>query len=217
MDNVAARRNMVESQLRTNRIEDPAVRRAFAEVPRELFVPRGLRGHAYVDHHLAVGGGRWLLQPLTVARLVAGAAIRPSDVVLCVGDATGYGTAVAARLASFVVSLDCDAEWVQRAGASLGELGTDNVEVVHGPLHRGHPAKAPYDAIVVFGAVGGDIPGSLCRQLAEGGRLIAMVETDGVSRGVLVVRSGEAFGRRVLFEGSAPLLPGFQPHVRFQF
>lgn len=214
MDYVSARHNMVESQIWTNRIDEPALCRALAEVPREVFLPKAMRNVAYVDDDLPVGGGRFLIEPLVLGRLLQGAAIRPTDVVLVVGDATGYVTAVAARLASFVVALDCDGEWVQRASASLNELGAGNVEVVQGGLDQGHRAKAPYDAIVFAGAVG-EIPAVITRQLGDGGRLMAVVRgRSGVGRGTLVLRAGDTWGRRELFDAATPALPGqtAKPH-----
>ncbi|MDA8230015.1 MAG: protein-L-isoaspartate O-methyltransferase [Magnetospirillum sp.] len=216
MDYAAARHNMVENQIRANRVHDPAVTRALAAVPREAFVPKAMRSYAYVDEDLDIGGGRWLIEPLVLARLVQAAGIQSSDVVLNVGDATGYVTAVVARLASFVVALESDGEWCQRAAAALGGLGVDNTEVIQGPLDRGHPAKAPYDVVLFSGAVG-EIPAAICQQLGDGGRLVAVVETSPASgRAVMVVRAGDSFGRRDLFDASTPPLPGLTSKARFE-
>ena len=217
MDYTAARRNMVGCQLRTNSLRDPDLSRVLAEVPRELFLPQSMRAFAYLDEDLAVGGGRWLIEPMVLARLLEAAGIKASDVVLMIGDATGYATAVAAKLAGFVVALDCDGDWVQKAAGVLAELGIDNVDMVHGPLLRGHGAKAPYDAIVFAGAIG-EIPDQIRGQLGEGGRLAAVVEA-GPGRGKLVtlVRSGEDFRLRELFDASLPALPGLAATPRFEF
>ncbi len=215
MDYTAARLNMVEHQIRTNRILDPEITRALAEVPREAFVPKPMRGFAYVDEDLDVGGGRFLVEPLTLARLIVGAEIKKTDVVLTVGDATGYASAVIARLAQTVVSLESDGEWVRRSSQVLTTLGSDNTAVVQGSLTEGYPTQAPYDVILFVGGVG-EIPAGMRNQLADGGRLVAVVATSaGIGRGTLVVRVGESFGGRVLFDAAVPMLPGCQRSLSF--
>lgn len=217
MDFAAARQNMVESQIRTNRVTDPLVIRALAETPREIFVPKPMRGFAYVDDDLDIGNGRYLMEPLVLARLLQGAAIKPTDVVLNIGDATGYTTAIISRLAQTVVALEFDPEWTARAGACLTELGIDNAAMVQGPLDVGYPAQAPYDVIVFSGAVG-EIPGGICRQLVDGGRLVAVVSAGGgPGRGTLIVRAGDTFSSRPLFDAATPLLPGFGRKPVFAF
>jgi protein-L-isoaspartate(D-aspartate) O-methyltransferase len=217
MDYTTARHNMVESQIRTNRVIDPAVTAALAEIPREVFVPKPMRGFAYVDEDLDVGGGRFILEPLVLARLLIGAGIRPTDVVLNIGDATGYVTAVVSKLAQTVVALESDAEWAGRASQSLAELSIDNAAVVQGSLEQGYAAQAPYDVILFSGAVT-EVPPAICRQLADGGRLVGVVTTTpGVGKGTVIVRVGDTFGRRVLFDAVTPMLPGFQPKPKFVF
>ncbi len=217
MDYAAARHNMVENQIRTNNVLDPVVTRALAEIPREIFLPKPMRGFAYVDDDLDVGGGRFIIEPLVLARLVSGAGIRPADVVLNIGDATGYATAVLSRLAQTVVALECDGEWAGRGAQALNDLGVDNAAVVQGPLEQGYGAQAPYDVIVFSGAVT-EIPPAICRQLADGGRLVAVVDpVPGVGKGTLVVRVGDTFGHRTLFDAATPLLPGFVPKPKFVF
>ena len=217
MDYVAARMNMVDRQIRANGVQDPAVIRAMAEIPREAFVAKALRGQAYVDENLDIGGGRWLMAPLALGRLLQGAAITPTDVALVIGDTTGYVTAVAARLASFVVALDRDAETTQRVAPLLAEMAIGNVDLVHGPLAVGFPAKAPYDAIVLAGAVG-DLPAELGRQLGDGGRLVGVVKPrPGPGKGTLMMRAADTWGRRELFDANIPLLPGTEAAAGFVF
>ena len=217
MNFAAARFNMVENQLRTNRVIDPRVRQAMAEVPRENFVPKSLRGVAYLDEDLALGNGRTLMEPLALARLLDAARVGSGDVVLNIGDATGYSSAVLARLAQTVVALECDMEWVAKATQALSDLGVDNAAVVRGPLDQGFTAQAPYDVIIFSGAVS-EVPMGVCRQLSEGGRLLAVVDVGrGIGRGTLIVRVGDSWGRRSLFDARVSLLPGFQGQGRFVF
>lgn len=143
MDYAAARHNMVENQIRTNRVTDPRIVATMDALPRELFVPKQLRGIAYVDEDLDLGNGRYLMEPLVLARLLQAAELRPEDVVLDVGCGTGYSTAVLARVASTVVALESDSDLAEAAASLLAELGMDNAVVVTGPLADGYPAQSP--------------------------------------------------------------------------
>lgn len=217
MDYTAARHNMVENQIRTNRVSDPAVTAALAATPREVFLPKPMRGFAYVDDDLDVGGGRFIMEPLVLAKLLQIAQVKPTDVVLNIGDATGYTTAVVSKLAQTVVSLESDAEWAARATAALGELGIDNAAIIQAALDQGYPTQAPYDVILFSGAVA-EVPPAICRQLADGGRLAAVIDAGaGLGRGTVMVRVGDTYGKRVVFDAATPTLPGFQARPRFVF
>ena len=217
MNYAAARHNMVENQVRTNRVTDPQVILALDEVPREVFVPKPLRGVAYVDSDIDLGGGRSLMGPLPFARLLQAAAIQPHEVVLDVGAATGYSSAVLARLASTVVALESDADMADRATALVGELGADNVAVVTGALSEGSAAHGPYDVIVLEGAVS-HIPETLVRQLADGGRLVAVVRGEtGLGHATVVTRVDNTFTNREIFDAAVVPLPGFQAQSVFVF
>ena len=216
-DYAAARLNMVENQIRPNKVTDLRVLEAMSEVPRERFVPKKLMGIAYVDEDLAVAPGRHLMEPLVFARLLQAAAITPSDLVLDVGCATGYSTAVLARLAAAVVAVECEPELVEGAGALLAELDADNAVVVEGALEAGYPKQAPYDAIVLGGAVE-ELPREIVDQLADGGRLVAVVNNgSSVGKLELVLRLRGALSRRVLFDAAVSPLPGFKVAHGFVF
>jgi protein-L-isoaspartate(D-aspartate) O-methyltransferase len=207
MNFAAARFNMVECQIRTNRVSDPRVLAALKDVPREVFVSKPMRSFAYVDEDLDVGGGRFVIEPLVLARLLEAAEIKPSDVVLNIGDATGYSTAVLSRLAQTVVALESDPDWVVRSSQSLTALNIDNAAVVGGALLAGCPAQAPFNVIVLSGAVD-SIPQDLRRQLADGGRLVGVVGSGTcLGKAVLVVRVGDTWGQRNLFDASTAALP----------
>lgn len=216
MDFELARRNMVDSQIRTNKVTDPLVLKAFRSVPRELFVPAPLKGVAYLDDDLKVAPGRTLIEPMVLARLLQLAEIRTVDTVLDVGGATGYGTAILGRMASSVVTLEEDPTLVKWASETLLGLGVDNAVVVEGPLAAGLPDQGPYDVIVVEGAIE-QVPEGLREQLNEGGRLVAVVKDKGVGRATLVTRRGGAFGHRMEFEANLPMLPGFAKAPAFVF
>jgi protein-L-isoaspartate(D-aspartate) O-methyltransferase len=215
-DAALRRRAMLDGQLRPNRLTDERLQRAILEVPRERFVPAPLRAVAYVDEDLPIGFGRHLMEPRVFARLLQAAEFGAQDVALDVGCATGYSTAVEARVVATVVALECEPEFVRAATENLAALGADNVAVVAGDLPPGYPEQAPYDVIVLNGSVE-RVPEALLGQLAEGGRLVGVETGGGAGRGVLYLKRGGLVGRRVLFDAAVPPLPGFQQPRGFVF
>jgi protein-L-isoaspartate(D-aspartate) O-methyltransferase len=217
IDYQSARLNMVESQVRPNKVTDLAVLAALLAVPREIFVPEPLRGIAYVDEDVPLGGDRFLIEPMVFGRLLQMAAIGPEDTVLDVGCSSGYAAAVMARLARSVVALDEDRAMVQRAGATCRTLGLANVAVVEGPLAAGYPQRAPYHVINFGGAVSA-IPPAISAQLADGGRLLAVVKRDsGMGKAVLMTRRDGVLAQRVVFDAGTPMLSSFAPEPAFVF
>jgi protein-L-isoaspartate(D-aspartate) O-methyltransferase len=215
-DYAQTRINMVDSQLRTNKVTDPAVIDAFLAVAREDFVPAPLKGIAYVDEDLLIGGGRYLIEPMVLARLIQEAAIEPSDRVLDVGGGTGYAAAILARLANAVIALEEDAGLAAKAKDLLASIA--NVTSVAGPLAEGWQAKAPYDVILINGTVD-EIPDSLTSQLANGGRVAAVVRPypGGQAEAIMFERVGTAMSRRALFDASVPELAAFRRAPAFSF
>ena len=208
---------MVESQIRTNKVTDTRVIEAFEAVAREAFVGPDKRGYAYIDEDLEVAPGRYLMEPMVLARLLQAAAPAAGDIALDIGCATGYSTAILARLVQTVVGLECESALADGANATLNALDVDNAVVVEGPLQKGYGKQAPYDIIVFQGAVA-TVPDEVKRQLSDGGRLVAViVDEQGLGRATLIRRSGEVFSARTLFDASTPLLPGFAREVGFVF
>jgi protein-L-isoaspartate(D-aspartate) O-methyltransferase len=212
-----ARSHMLESQLRPNKVTDDRLLAAFASIRRELFVPEHLRQVAYVDDDLPLGGGRYLMEPMVAARLMQAAAIVRTDALLVIGAGAGYEAAVASVLARNVIALEEDPELARHARAALVEHSIASVSVVEGPLHEGYRPRSPYDAILLGGAVA-EVSPELTAQLADGGRLLAVVKPgNAVGRATLTTRTGGVLARRVIFDAATPLLPGFAPKPAFEF
>lgn len=216
-DYAAARTNMVEGQIRPNKVTDHRLVEAMLDIPREVFVPKAARGIAYVDEDIAIGNGRYLMEPMVFARMLQEVGVEETDVVLDIGCGTGYSTAVLARLGATVVGIESDVELAKRATEALAEVGVDNAVVMTAPLTEGYPAQAPYDVIVIEGLVA-EVPAGIADQLAEGGRMIAAVHGDsGVGEVKLFQRVGGVVSGRVLFEAQPRQLPGFEPKPKFVF
>lgn len=217
MDYAAARLNMVESQIRTNKVTDARIIAAMSELPRERFVPKPLRGIAYVDEDIHIGNRRYLMEPMVLARLLQVANVGPQNIALVVGVGTGYAAAALARLAATVVGVESDAALASQASRLLAELGLDNVAIVEGRLAEGYPRQAPYDVILLDGAVE-EIPSAIFDQLAEGGRLVAVVAPPGEpGKAVLAIRNSGVVSTRPVFDAATHLLPGFEREPGFVF
>ncbi len=212
----AIRRNMVATQVRTNKVTDSRIIAAMETVARERFVPASLEAVAYVDHDLEISPGRFLMSPMVFGRLLQAAGIGENDVVLDVGCGTGYSAAVISGIAGAVVALESDPGLADQASELLTEFQVDNVVVVSGDLSAGHPDQAPYDVIVVNGAVE-ILPETLTGQLADGGRLVAVIMEGGIGSASLYLMQGETLSRRAVFEAAARLLPGFEAPPAFTF
>ena len=213
----AARTHMIESQIRPNKVTNERVLDAFAGIRRELFVPEHLRQVAYIDEDLPLGGGRYVMEPMVAARLLQIAKVERTDTALIVGAGTGYEAALVSCLARNVVALEEDPELARRARAALVDHGIASVSMVEGPAPQGYRPRVPYDVILFGGAVA-EVPSEIASQLAEEGRLLAIVKPgNGVGRATLTTRTGGVLARRVIFDAATPLLPGFLPKPAFVF
>ena len=208
------RQAMVASQLRTNAVSDPRVVAAMAQVPRERFVAENRRALAYVDIAVPLEGGRALSPPMVLGRLLTEAHPAAGDHALVVGAATGYAAAVLSSLVSSVVALEEDGALAGWARELLA--GQTNVTIVEGPLAQGWAAAAPYDLILIDGAVE-QLPSALVEQLAPQGRLAAAIVERGVTRLAVGRRAGGDLAMAAFADAAAPSLPGFEPAAGFRF
>ena len=208
-DFTALRNRMVDNQLRTTDVTNHAVLSAFLSVPREIFVPAAKQELSYLDTDVDLGNGRYVMEPSPLAKLIQLAEIKNSDVVLVIGTGTGYGAAIVGQLAKSVIAIEEDAGLAAEAGRTLAAVGARNVEVMTGELIGGAKSKAPFDVIIIEGAVD-TVPESLTAQLAEGGRLVAVegVNLTGVAR--VHVKSGNSVSARRGFNLAIKPLAAFR-------
>ena len=214
---------MVDGQLRTTDVTDPAVLDAMLAVPREVFVDEKRRPLAYVDGDIEIAPARpgsparYLMEPSPFAKLVQLAEIAPSDSVLDVGPGTGYSSAVLSRLARSVIALESDPALAERAKTALADTGNiANVTVVVGKLDEGHLAGAPYDVIIVEGAIE-RLSEALLNQLKEGGRLVVIEGQGNAGVARLYLKSGGTITGRRAFNAAVKPLPGFERTPAFEF
>jgi len=219
---IDARKRMVDSQLRPNKVSDQRILDAMRHLPREQFLPEPLLVRAYADDNVPLGGGRVLLQPTVLARLVQVAAPLPGEKALVIGSGTGYSAALLAALGCEVTALEDNPALLALAKPVLERLAP-TVTLVSGPALAGWAADAPYDLILIDGAVP-EVPGTLGSQLnRETGRLLTIVVPEGNNA---IGRPGHAVQARstpagvsvrALFDCVCPILPGFAAAPVFQF
>ncbi|MDQ8754882.1 methyltransferase domain-containing protein [Sphingosinicella sp. LHD-64] len=207
------RRAMVASQLRTTGVNDPRVIAAMGEVARERFVPEDRKAIAYADALVPIGDGRQLNPPMALGRMLTEAKLRGPERALVIGAGAGYAAAVLARLVASVTALEESGDLAATARTALAGTG---VEIVEGPLNQGHAAGAPYDFILIDGAVEA-VPQAIVDQVADGGEIALALIDQGVTRlGIGRVVAG-AFGVTTYADAAAAALPGFEKPRTFSF
>jgi protein-L-isoaspartate(D-aspartate) O-methyltransferase len=208
-DFAAARWAMVESQLRPQGVTDPAVLDAMGSIPREQFLPSHTRPLAYVDRAVALNETRFLAAPAVLGQLLTEMKLQRGERALVIGAGTGYSAAVMSAIGLDVTAIESDAELL----AAAKEL---RVDVIDAPLDSGHARNAPYDQILIDGAIE-EIPEAIVDQLAEGGRMGTALVDRGITRLVVGRKSGIAFGYFSIGDAGVPALPGFSRPNAFTF
>jgi protein-L-isoaspartate(D-aspartate) O-methyltransferase len=214
---IEARNHMVDSQIRPNRVTDPRLVAALRRIPRERFLPSSLAAFAYVDDDVSLGGGRVLMEPLVIARLIQLLAPMQGERALVVGAGTGYGAALLAACGPRVTALEEDSALLPLARSALTALAPE-VNLVTGPLAAGWPPGAPYDLILIEGAVS-EIPRAIGEQLRmDGGRLVTVLGGAGrTGQAVLAEPTSSGLRPQAMFDCATPPLPSMQPAPAFVF
>lgn len=210
----AMRDHMIDSQLRTSDVNDLTVLAAIARAPREDYVPDDRKSTCYMDRAIPLGEGRSINPPLTIGRLIMGAELKQSDKVLLVGAATGYTAEILSHLVAEVVALEESSVLATVARERLANR--PNVTVVEGPLNAGAAAHAPYDVIIIDGAIE-EVQPDLARQLTNDGRVVAGVVDRGVTRLARGMRVGDQLSYTPYADMEAAPLPGFTKPKVFSF
>ena len=200
MDRERARFNMIEQQIRPWEVLDPEVLALLPAVEREDFVPDALKDLAFADLELPIGKGQTMLQPKVEARILQEVGVRNTDIVLEVGTGSGYMAALLASRAEYVYSVEIDPLLAENARLRLRQAGVANVSVETGDAAQGWHSHAPYDVIVISGALP-ELPAAFLQQVKIGGRLAAFIGEPPVMEALLIIRTDEqAFNTINLFE-----------------
>jgi protein-L-isoaspartate(D-aspartate) O-methyltransferase len=216
IDFEAARIKMVEHQIRTTDVTSHSVLRAFLSVPREAFVSEKAKPLAYLDADIELSPGRYLMEASPLAKLLQAAEITKNDRALDVGAGSGYVAALLSHLAGSVTALESDGALCELAAANLNAQGCQNVTVVTGELTKGYAAAAPYDIIFVNGSVE-EVPAALLEQLAEGGRLVAVIGYGNAAQAKILLKEHGSISESSRFNLSVKPLPGFAKVKEFVF
>lgn len=217
MDFVTARQNMIDCQLRPNKVSDDDILARFMETPRELFVDASSQDIAYVDQSTDIGHGRVMYSPMVAARLVEAMAPKPTDHVMVVAAGTGYTATILAPLVEYVVAVEENAYLVDNGRRAQSDLHLKNVKWVKDKPEKGCKAHAPYDCIVLDAAAD-LIPESLVQQVKEGGRIIGVLKgRNGVYQLTIATRNGATLFTETLFETPGVPLANFKQAEKFVF
>ena len=214
-----ARQNMVDCQIRPNGVFEPTIINAFETIPREIFAPEQSKDIAYMDEDLAIGGGRYMIEPRAHAKMLNALDITPQDVVLDIGGATGYSAAILSQICQTVIAVEQDQALLDLAQTHWDTLDIGNIASYQGDHAAGDNAHAPFDKIFIGGACP-DIPHPLTEQLRPDGKMVFVLKEEGHRMGfaTLVQRSKTGhISSKQLFEVTCPLLIGFSAPTAFSF
>ncbi len=209
---------MLESQIRPNKVIDEKVLSAFSEIPRELFVQKSMRDIAYIDEDLPLSNGRYLMEPMILARLIQSLELSVSDNVMIIGVGTGYSVAIISQIVASVIGIESRANLIQKAENNLTSLDITNAVLFKERLQDGYSKEAPYNAILIDGGVS-FIPDNILNQLANDGRLVSIYRSKAETAGEasLWMRAARKFSRTCLFNAQVPTLEEFKLKQEFSF
>ena len=218
MDFKIARKNMVENQIRANKVTSFNIIKAFLDVPREKFVPDALQEISYVDEDIQLSRNRFMMKPMILARLFQSLNLKGNENILHVGSNSGYGSAILSRMCSSVISLESDKKLFETSIHTFSNMGFDNVVPLHGSMENGVEKEAPFDIIFIEGSIETE-PKSLFIQLNENGKLIAIIRPANIKIGKakLFFKISNEIGLENLFDAQVSKLSIFKSKTKFSF
>ena len=218
MDFKIARKNMVENQIRANKVTSLNVINAFLDVPREKFVPDALQEISYVDEDIQLSRNRFMMKPMILARLFQSLNLKGNENILHVGSNSGYGSAILSRMCSSVISLESDKKLFETSIHTFSNMGFDNVVPLHGSMENGVEKEAPFDIIFIEGSIETE-PKSLFGQLNENGKMIVIIRPANIKIGKakLFFKISNEIGLENLFDAQVSKLSIFKSKTKFSF
>lgn len=213
-DHAARRMTMVDTQVRPSDVTKFPIIDAMLSVPREEFLPAGRQEAAYIGENINLDRNRVILEPRTLAKMLDALDVQRDELVLDVGCALGYSSAIIARLAEAVVAVEEDKDMATEAQEILSREGADNVILQHGALADGAAEHGPYDAMIIQGGVV-RVPDALLAQLKDEGRIACLFMENELGVVRIGYKNGQSISWRFAFNASAPVLAGFQQEAAF--
>ncbi|MDG1997400.1 MAG: protein-L-isoaspartate O-methyltransferase [Emcibacteraceae bacterium] len=210
------RRHMIDGHLLPNNVTDQNVIDAIEQVNRVAFVPAGSKGVAYIDKSIKISDERFMMEPLTLAKMLSAADIKPTELALDIAPNTGYSSAILSMLVDAVVAIEEDKALADLACENLASQDCDNVAVINSDHKDGLAKQGPYDLIFINGMID-EVPQALLDQLNSGGRILCVLNQDGFGRAALITYNDNIMGTRIVFDTSAPRLKGFEKATQFVF
>lgn len=214
-DQQQLRETLIKCQLRPNKILDGSVLSAFADTPREIFLPPALHPLSYGDANIRLNNGRTLLPPLTLAKMIAAATVKAEDKGLVIGFATGYSLAILSQIIAVVYGVESDLVLFEQAEDNIRAFGLNDLTTECAPLNTGLPQHGPYDFILIEGAVE-EVPAVILDQLRLEGRLVVLLKHHSpMAKGVVMTKTLSGMTTSAYFDAQAPYMPGFEKRQVF--
>ena len=217
MDFSFLRKNMVDCQLKPNKIINLNLIDAFLKVPREIFVNKKNINQCYLDVNIDLTKNRFLLNPMVSARLIQSLNISKDDTVLTIGSGVGYNSVILSYLCNTVIGIESIKSFYDFSVDVLTKLEINNVVFIKSKIENGYSDQQPYDCIIIEGGVN-HVPIEILNQLSENGRLVAVEIKEGnVGKATMYQRYGKEFIKNYLFDAYIPIFDGFKKNQNFIF
>ena len=213
-----ARKNMVENQIRANKVTDTKIIDAFSNVEREIFVPESYREISYNDEDIRLSRNRFMMKPMILARLFQSLSLNGNENILHIGSNSGYASAILSQLCHAVISIESDKKLYEKSINIFSEIGFDNVVPLHGSMEVGVPKESPFDVIFIEGALE-EKPKALFDQLNNNGKLVVVLKPSNVNIGKanLFFKLNNEIGNEILFDAQVTKLSIFKSKPKFNF
>ena len=216
MDSHLLNKNMIEGQIKPIGGMQKNILQAFSSVNRDDFVPQNLKENCYSEKNLFLKRDRFVLKANLIAKIISALNISNEENVLVIGSSTGYSSAIISRLAETVISIEEDQELLDFSEEAIKKNGIDNIVFINNAMIEGCSEQGPFNAIIIEGAID-EVPAKILNQLEDNGRLIAMVNDNGISNVIEYQKKNDTFTDRFIFSCSAPKLKSFDKRKSFSF
>ncbi len=216
MDFYTLRKNMVDSQLKPNKIVNKNLIDAFLRVPREIFLSKKIINQSYVDDNIDLTKNRYMLNPMIISRLIQALNVKQNDTILVLGSNVGYSSVILSYLCNTVIGIEAIKSFYEFSTSVLMKLDVNNVAIIKGKIEYGFPDQHPYDNILIEGGVN-FVPERILNQLADNGKLVTVeVDEGNIGKAVIFKKQKNNYSKSFLFDANVPLLDVFKKKYSFE-